>query len=293
MTQPAIPPPISLTAAKTFLGLQPILLSRALNEITNAIDFRRFEVEVRRHLPQHADDIIANTDTAELLEQFSAAFTAAYAPLCAFCIDWLQDAANGDAAEMEGLDLWQHLTFNIPLQTHGFAITSEEELWDRYPAACYLLMLMELDEEEPPYLQPAAVLPLIESANEVVTRETLERLPQPPIPWTELEAIFQAAGDLDLADTVRWIVSRHGNPFLDYAIEDEMHLTDEHPGIAWDTDELQAVHELWQNAEPILQRIQRASLRLENDPQNELAMMLDAIDHYLQTGDLPYDSTGH
>ena len=89
MTLPTIPPPVSLTAAKAFLALQPVLLSRALYEITTAIDFQQFEAELRQHLPQHADDIIAQTNTPALLEQFNAAFTATYAPLCADCIDWL------------------------------------------------------------------------------------------------------------------------------------------------------------------------------------------------------------
>ena len=59
MTLPTIPPPVSLTAAQALLALHPVLLSRALYEITTAIDFQQFEVELRQHLPQHADDIIA------------------------------------------------------------------------------------------------------------------------------------------------------------------------------------------------------------------------------------------
>jgi hypothetical protein len=160
-------------------------------------------------------------------------------------------------------DEYQQVVCGISIVRNAWGYERFHEL-DLRPGELLLVALCAY-----PYDDDGIRIPVLESAETHVPRETLRRIPPGGFTPADLRERLAGTPFAAAADFGDWLWGETGTVFLD--VDDEVEIVD----AEWTREIVQDLAEQWQQAEAILERISALATWLEADPAVHFARLLD------------------
>ena len=257
---------------------RPIHLGHVIQLLSSTQTFTWYFDLVHKYLPEDADEILDTDDIPTSLATFADRFSQRIFPLNESYIAMTSDHVdNWDEDELEDKpqNLLSIIAAGMPVELYGVDTSEFHELWEtQHLAVCLLATLPSTDAmlaNSTPGIRPSWV----DMAARYVTTDILARIPTDGYDRAHLLHAAAQCPDQDAAIAIRWILSATDNAMMDDCFDDEIY---PFYGDTWEPDTIEQCRAIWAEAKPMLEGLKRFRDRLSNNPQHEIAAIVDLME---------------
>ena len=257
---------------------RPIHLGNVIQLLNSAHTFTWYFDLVHEYLPDDADEILDTDDIPRSIATFADRFSQRIFPLNETYIATMSDYVdNWDEEDLEDKpqSLLSLMVDGMPVELYGVDTSDFHELWETEPLAVCLLATLPSTDAILAYGTIGIRPSWVDMAARYVTTDILARIPTDGYGREHLLHAAAQCPDHDAAIAIRWILSATDNTMMDDCFDDEIY---PFYGDTWDRDTIEQCRAIWAEAKPMLEGLKRFTDRLSNNPQREIAAIVDLME---------------